>query len=432
MSAEMSVFLTNEVAAPQWGANAQVSFTEQGTLIHLAGSNSLTTIQRAARKLDTQGIKSVTLAGEQWDLESVWAFVQGYRNAKKNNSYILPELNEADSKELQSRIDTTDWVREMINLPGDEISPSQLSSRAAELIKSLAPEHVKYKIIKGHDLLDEGWNGIHTVGRGSKRSPSMLRLDYNPTGDEDAPVHTVLVGKGITFDTGGYSLKPSAGMMAMKADMGGAALATGALALAITRGLNKRIKLVLCCAENMVSSNAYKLGDIIKYKNGKTVEVQNTDAEGRLVMADGLIYANSQNPSLVIDVATLTGAAKMALGNDYHAIMSFDEELAQQALASARDEGEGMWPLPLEDFHRDMLPSQYADLSNIASGDFAPGATTAAAFLSHFVDGYQSGWLHVDASGTFRKSPNDKWAAGATGMGVRSLANLLLKVDSKA
>nr|WP_086941245.1 aminopeptidase PepB [Thaumasiovibrio occultus] len=426
MSAVMSVFLTKEAAAPQWGLGTALTFAAQGAQIHLDGKKDLTLIQQAARQLDNQRIRNVALDGKGWDIEAIWAFVQGYRNARKTTTYTYPALSEADEKSLQDRIKVTDWVREIINQPGDEVAPSQLATRAAELIKSCAPEHVSYKIIKGKDLLDDGWAGIYTVGRGSKRSPAMLRLDFNPTGDDNAPVHTVLVGKGITFDTGGYSLKGSAGMMAMKADMGGAAMAAGSLALAVLTGLTKRVKLVLCCAENMVSSNAYKLGDIITYKNGKTVEVQNTDAEGRLVMADGLIYANSQNPERVIDVATLTGAAKMALGNDYHAIMSFDDEFAQQALASAKSVGEGMWPLPLEEFHRDMLPSQYADLSNVSSGDFSPGATTAAAFLSYFVDNYQQGWLHIDASGTFRKSPTDKWAAGATGMGVRTLAHLLM------
>ncbi len=138
----------------------------------------------------------------------------------------------------------------------------------------------------------------------------MLQLDYNPTGDENAPVFACLVGKGITFDSGGYSLKPSNMMSAMKADMGGSGMITGALGLAIMRGFNKRVKLILCCAENMVSGRALKLGDIITYKNGKTVEIMNTDAEGRLVLADGLIYASEQKPQLIIDCATLTGAAK--------------------------------------------------------------------------------------------------------------------------
>jgi PepB aminopeptidase len=217
----------------------------------------------------------------------------------------------------------------------------------------------------------------------------------------------------------------------MKADMGGSGTITGGLGLAIMRGLNKRVKLILCCAENMISGRALKLGDIITYKNGKTVEIMNTDAEGRLVLADGLIYASEQNPELIIDCATLTGAAKNALGNDYHALMSFDDELSHQALNAAREEKEGLWPLPLADFHRGMLPSNFADLSNISSGDYSPGASTAAAFLSYFVEDYKKGWLHFDCAATYRKSATDKWAAGATGVGVRSLAGLLLQQANK-
>ncbi len=427
MSTIMAVSLTQQAANAQWGVNALLSFNAEGAVIHLMENEQLANIQRAARRLDTQGIKQVELSGEGWDLDRTWAFIQGHRASKPGNSVVWSALNETDEAELQARIKATEWVREIINQPADVVRPSQLATRAGEFIKSLAPEHVTYKIIKGNDLLDEGWNGIHAVGRGSEHRPAMLRLDYNPTGDADAPVFACLVGKGITFDSGGYSIKPSAGMTAMKADMGGAALATGGLALAMARGLNKRIKLVLCCAENMISGRALKLGDIIKYKNGTTVEILNTDAEGRLVLADGLIYANSQNPELVIDCATLTGAAKMALGNDYHALLSFDAELSHTALTAAAEENEGMWPLPLAGLHRNMLRSNYADLANISSGDFMPGASTAAAFLSYFVDDYKKGWMHIDASGTFRKSANDQWSAGATGMGVRTLANILTK-----
>ncbi|WP_318517738.1 aminopeptidase PepB [Photobacterium leiognathi] len=427
MSTIMAVSLSQQAADAQWGNNALVSFGPEGAVVHLTENDTLGNLQRAARKLDAQGIKQVTLSGEGWDLENVWAFIQGHRNSKPGNTVTWPALSDSDEAELAARLKATEWVREIINQPADVVRPSQLAARAGEFIKSLAPEHVTYKIIKGNDLLDEGWNGIHAVGRGSDHRPAMLRLDYNPTGDADAPVFACLVGKGITFDSGGYSIKPSGGMTAMKADMGGAALATGGLALAMARGLNKRIKLVLCCAENMISGRALKLGDIIKYKNGTTVEILNTDAEGRLVLADGLIYANSQNPEIVIDCATLTGAAKMALGNDYHALLSFDAELSHQALTAAVEENEGMWPLPLADMHRNMLPSNFADLANISSGEFMPGASTAAAFLSYFVDDYKKGWMHIDASGTFRKSANDQWSAGATGMGVRTLANILTK-----
>lgn len=425
MSEQMAVFLTTSAAAPQWGEKALLSFDAEGASIHTTEGHASGAIQRAARKLDGQGIKAVSLQGESWDLESVWAFVQGYRGPKNNNTIEWLELNEADQKELLARITSTDWVRNIINKTAEEVAPRQLATMAGEFIKSLAPDAVSFKVVKDKDLLTEGWQGIYAVGRGSERTSAMLQLDYNPTGDENAPVFACLVGKGITFDSGGYSIKPSGFMDAMKADMGGSGTITGGLALAILRGLNKRVKLILCCAENMISGRALKLGDIITYKNGKTVEILNTDAEGRLVLADGLLYANEQNPELIIDCATLTGAAKNALGNDYHALLSFDDELSHRALTAARNESEGLWPLPVEDFHRGMLPSNFADMANIGAGQYSPGASTAAAFLSYFVDDYKKGWLHYDCSATYRKAASDKWAPGATGVGVRSLARIL-------
>ncbi|OAJ92460.1 aminopeptidase PepB [Vibrio bivalvicida] len=428
MSTQMSVFLSQEAAAPHWGENAILSFSEAGATIHLGDHHDLGAIQRAARKLDSQGIASVSLQGERWGLESVWSFHQGYRGPKKKNQLVWQDLKEQDQAELTARIKATDFTRDIINKPAEEVAPRQLATMAAEFIKSVAPEGtVKARVVKDKDLLTEGWQGIYAVGRGSERTSAMLQLDFNPTGDENAPVFACLVGKGITFDSGGYSIKPSGFMTAMKADMGGSGTITGGLGLAIMRGLNKRVKLILCCAENMISGRALKLGDVITYKNGKTVEIMNTDAEGRLVLADGLIYASEQNPELIIDCATLTGAAKNALGNDYHALMSFDDELSHQALNAAREEKEGLWPLPLADFHRGMLPSNFADLSNISSGDYSPGASTAAAFLSYFVEDYKKGWLHFDCAATYRKSATDKWSAGATGVGVRSLAGLLLQ-----
>ncbi|GAB7259687.1 hypothetical protein DZS_17000 [Dickeya ananatis] len=203
-------------------------------------------------------------------------------------------------------------------------------------------------------------------------------------------------------------------------------MVTGALALAAARGLQQRVKLYLCCADNMVSGNAFRLGDIIRYRNGKTVEVMNTDAEGRLVLADGLIDASEQNPQWIVDCATLTGAAKTALGNDYHALFSFDDAMIDSLMDSARREDEPFWRLPLEEFHRQHLPSNFAELNNVAGAAHTAGASTAAAFLSHFVKNYQQGWLHIDCSATYRKSAVDQWSAGATGLGVRTLADFLL------
>ncbi len=425
MSTQMPVFISSQAALPQWGENAILSFTEQGTTIHHTDGELVDVIQRAGRKLDGQGIKSVFLQGEGWDIESIWAFYQGYRGPKNTNSVEWVDLEESAQHELDSRIKAGNWVRDIINKSAEEVAPRQLATMAGEFIKSLAPEHVTYRIVKDKDLLTEGWEGIYAVGRGSERTSAMLQLDFNPTGDENAPVFACLVGKGITFDSGGYSIKPSGFMDAMKDDMGGSGTITGGLGLAILRGLNKRVKLILCCAENMISGRAFKLGDIITYKNGKTVEIMNTDAEGRLVLADGLLYASEQNPELIIDCATLTGAAKNALGNDYHALLSFDQQLSSKAVGYAAEEREGLWPLPLADFHRSMLPSNFADLSNISSGHYSPGASTAAAFLSYFVNDYKKGWLHFDCAGTYRKSASDKWSAGATGMGVRTLARIL-------
>lgn len=426
MSVNMSIFLSNVTAPEQWGKSALLSFSESGATIHCADEAlALTTIQKAARKLDGQGLRNVVLAGEGWNLEAIWAFVQGYRDAKQLNHVEWTALESEQKSELEARIKAANWARDIINKSAEEVAPRQLATMAAEFIKSLAPEHVSYRIVKDKDLLTEGWEGIYAVGRGSERTSAMLQLDYNPSGNDDEPVFACFVGKGITFDSGGYSLKSSNFMGAMKSDMGGSALVTAGLALAVMRGFNKRVKLILCCAENMVSGRALKLGDIITYKNGKTVEIMNTDAEGRLVLADGLIYASEQKPEYIIDCATLTGAAKNALGNDYHALLSFDETLSHKALTVAKSENEGLWPLPLAPFHRDMLPSSFADLCNISSGDYSPGASTAAAFLSYFVDNYQKGWLHIDCAATYRKSPSDKWAAGATGCGIKTLAGLL-------
>ncbi|KAA1062946.1 aminopeptidase PepB [Enterobacter mori] len=425
MTEAMKITLSNQPADARWGEKATYSINNDGITLHLTGNDDLGLIQRAARKIDGLGIKHVSLEGEGWDIDHSWAFWAGYKGPKGTRKIEWANLDEAGQKELESRLNIIDWVRDTINAPAEELGPEQLAQRAVDLLCGVAGEKMSYRITKGEDLREQNYMGIHTVGRGSERPPVLLALDYNPTGDKEAPVFACLVGKGITFDTGGYSLKQSAFMDSMKSDMGGAATITGALAFAITRGLNKRVKLYLCCADNMVSGNAFKLGDIIRYRNGKNVEVMNTDAEGRLVLADGLIDASAQKPELIIDMATLTGAAKTALGNDYHALFSFDDKLAARLLASAAAENEPFWRLPLAEFHRSQLPSNFAELNNTASAAYPAGASTAAGFLSHFVENYHEGWLHIDCSATYRKAAVEQWSAGATGLGVRTVANLL-------
>lgn len=420
----MSLFLSDLPAAKQWGKDALISANSDGITLHYKAAHRLNAIQRGGRQLDNQGIKQVTLAGEHWDLEACWHFWQGFRNAKQQNQVTWPILGKVEQQELQRRLNIIDWVRQTINLAPAELSPLDLANQAAELLTSLS-DKVTYTIVQGEALKAEQYMGIYTVGKGSTRPPALLTLDYNPSGEANAPVLACLVGKGITFDSGGYSLKPSNFMLSMKSDMGGAATATGALALAIARGLTKRVKLILCCADNLVSGDAFKLGDIITYQNGKTVEIENTDAEGRLVLADGLLYADKQKARFIIDCATLTGAAKVAVGNDYHSLLTFDSDFAERLLQCAEREHEAFWRLPLAEFHRSQIPSSFADISNCGAPDTA-GASTAAAFLSYFVEHYKQNWLHIDCSATYRKSSTTLWAKGATGVGVRTLANILL------
>ncbi len=423
----MNITLSTQPADARWGEKAIYSINDTGITLHLTGKDDLGLIQRAGRKIDGQGFKHIALTGDGWDVEKSWAFWMGYRAPKGTRTVDWAVLPDDEQKELQNRLKIIDWVRDTINMPADDLGPEQLAQRAVDLLCGVAGDKISYRITKGEDLREQNYLGIHTVGRGSVRSPVLLSLDFNPTGNADAPVFACLVGKGITFDSGGYSLKQSSFMDSMKSDMGGAALATGALAFAITRGLQKRVKLLLCCADNLVSGNAFKLGDIIRYRNGKHVEIMNTDAEGRLVLADGLIDASAMKPELIIDCATLTGAAKTALGNDYHALLSFDDGLVADVLTSAAQEHEAFWRLPLAEFHRNQLPSNFAELNNTAGAASPAGASTAAGFLSHFVENYQQGWLHIDCSATYRKAAVDQWSAGATGIGVRTLAKLLTR-----
>lgn len=429
----MQILLSTEKASQAWGDNALLSFNGEQAIIHLAQNNEKnhrTFVQKAARKLRGQGIKDVELVGELWQLEYCWAFYQGFYTAKQDWAVEFPELGE-NHDELLARIQCGDFVREIINLSSSVITPIELVRRSVDFISEQAEQveresAVKFEVISGETLLEQNYQGIWAVGKGSANPPALLQLDFNPTGDENAPVFACLVGKGITFDSGGYSIKPSNFMESMKSDMGGAALLVGALGLAIARGLTQRVKLYLCCAENMVSHNAFKLGDVITYRNGVTAEIMNTDAEGRLVLADGLILASEQKAQFILDAATLTGAAKIAVGNDYHSVLSMDDELVSALLRSAQDEQELFWRLPFESFHREQISSSFAKISNTSSVAVSAGASTATAFLSYFVENYQQNWLHIDCSATYRKSASDLWATGATGIGVQTIANFLL------
>ena len=431
MSAIMKVLLTDHAAEAQWGDKAFLSFNQGGAAIHLSGDEAecLRIIQRAGRRLDSQGIKQAALVGSDWDLERRYAFYQGFYNPRAGQSLYLGDVPAAEQGRLDALLEVTRWIRQITNATPEELYPQTLAEQAASFIGQQAPEHVSFDIISGETLKELGHIGTYQVGRGSERVPALLMLDYNPGGDPQTPVAACLVGKGITFDSGGYSLKSSEGMLTMKHDMGGAALLVGALGFAIRQGLNSRVKLYLCCAENLVNDNAFKLGDILRYKNGLSVEVVNTDAEGRLVLADGLLAAGETGAPLIIDAATLTGAAFMALGGHYHATFALDQALQARFLAYAETQHEPFWPLPLAPWHRQQCPSYYAETANSRpiKGGGPGGASNAAGFLSRFVPREGQGWLHLDLAAAFSDNGSPLWAPGATALGLATIAECLLQ-----
>ena len=427
MSSTVSVFISTQTnSQPAWKASSALVMGEQGATLYVGDNeaDNLRKIQKAGRQLDGLGVHSVTLAGEGWSLDRQWAFSNGYTDTLSKNQLVWAN----HAAELEQMRETAAWVRELVNLPPNEIYPESLAEKVTAKLTALAPEAISVRTLKGDELLEEGRYGIHAVGRASKHQPVMLVLDYNPSKNADAPVEAVLVGKGITFDSGGYSIKSSEGMLAMKCDMGGAATVAGALVHAIQQGLQKRVQLVLCCAENLIDGSAYKLGDIITYKNGQTVEIVNTDAEGRLVLADGLLYAGEVNAKLIIDAATLTGAAQVAVGTDYNALFSVDEALAQKTLTLANEQRELLWRLPLNHWHKDNCPSAFADTANSRpqKGGGAGGASNAAGFLLRFAPNDGAGWLHFDIAGAYHGSANALWPTGATALGFRTIAACLL------
>ena len=413
---------------PAW-SERPLSLHGDRAAIHLSGQagsdDALRTIQMAARALRGLGACRARLGGAGWDTEQQWAFYQGFATMKQPDAVDFAAAG--DAAELGARREVLGWLRAMVNASPEDMDPGALADRATRLLEAASPHVRVVQRVTGEALREAGWAGVWNVGRGSDRPPVMLELDYNPTGQADAPVAVALVGKGITFDSGGYSLKATEAMRTMKSDMAGAATVVAALGLAIRRGLGRRVRLVLCCAENLVSGHAYKLGDVLAYRNGVTVEVANTDAEGRLVLADGLLLASASAPALIIDAATLTGAAVVAMGGEYNAVFGFDRAWREQALAMAAAEHEPLWPLPVERWHRTLAPSACADTLNSrpVKGGGPGGASVAAGFLSRFVRDDGRDWLHIDLPAAYQGQAGPLWAEGATGLGVRTIAGLL-------
>jgi leucyl aminopeptidase len=314
-------------------------------------------------------------------------------------------------------------VRDLVNTPPSQQGPDDLARSAVEAVDGLS---IGVTVWDEARLAADGFGGILGVGSGSVRPPRLVRLDYAPTGAEK---HVAFVGKGITFDSGGLSLKPPASMVGMKYDMAGAASVLGVVVAAARLGVPVHVTGWMCIAENMPSGSAIRPNDVLTLRGGTRVEVLNTDAEGRLVLADGLRAATEEHPDAVIDIATLTGAQIVALGTRYSAAMG-DDELVSMVTDAAAGVGELVWPMPLPSELRARLRSEVADIANATPGNPAAGMLLAGVFLREFV-GRQSDesdapsvpWLHLDIAGSAQNdsAPYGSVGKGATGVLVRTL-----------
>jgi leucyl aminopeptidase len=308
----------------------------------------------------------------------------------------------------------SDLTRDLGNLPPNICTPTYLGNTAKKLAKDFK---LKVEVLGQKQIEALKMGSFLSVAKGSVQPPQFIVLHYQGAAAKQAPV--VLVGKGITFDTGGISLKPGAAMDEMKYDMCGAGSVLGTMAAVAEMGLKLNVVAVVPTCENMPAGNAVKPGDIVTSMSGQTIEVLNTDAEGRLILCDALTYAERFKPAAVVDVATLTGACIVALGHHNSGLFSKDDALADELLAAAKKAGDPAWRLPLDDEYQEQLKSNFADVANI--GTPGAGSVTAACFLSRFTEAYP--WAHLDIAGTAWKSGASK---GATGRPVPLLSQFLI------
>jgi leucyl aminopeptidase len=330
------------------------------------------------------------------------------------------ELNEAVRRGT-AMSEATNFARDLINEPPNVLTPTELANRASTMAKQFGLE---CEIWDRPRMQEMGMGGLLGVAQGSVEPPKFIILRYRGTSQESKGM--ALVGKGITFDTGGISIKPAAGMETMKGDMGGAAAVLGAMQAIAALKPAINVTVLVSTTENMPSGSAYRPGDILRIMNGKTIEIVNTDAEGRLVLADALSYATKEGLSPIIDVATLTGAIVVALGSKFTGFYSTDEQLTAQIIAAGKAEGEKYWPMPLDDDYAEQIASDVADIKQ--TGGREAGSVTAAKILQNFVSD-DAQWAHLDIAGTFFLDSKKPYAEkGATGVAVRTLAELVIRL----
>src|SRR3954469_178535 len=387
-----------------------------------------------------QSAHSTKVAKRSGAVEAVRAVVEGafvgnfdpntYQSDRKDQTIdqltvIAPAKDQKGAERAveEGRIlgESQNFTRELVNEPGNKMTPTVLASRAREMVESLNVPELKIEIHDADFIKEKKMGAFWSVSQGSDEPPALIVMTYTPAGAPEKPV-LGLVGKGITFDSGGISIKPADGMEKMKYDMAGGAAMIGAMrAIALLKPKVKVIGIV-CASENMPSGKAQKPGDVQIAMSGKSIEIINTDAEGRLVLADGLHYARQLGATHLVDAATLTGACVVALGYTNAGVFCNDESMFQRFAGALQRSGEKMWRLPLDDEYKEVIKSGIADIVN--SGGRWGGAVTAAMFLKEFVD--ETPWIHLDIAGVAWMEENKSWIAkGPSGVAVRSLVEFV-------
>ena len=364
---------------------------------------------RLTRKLPPD---AATQAAIGWTL-GTYAYDRYRTKPKVFASLVWPDG--ADRDHAIRSIEGVFLSRDLINTPANDLGPAELEDAA----RSLAKRHkAKVNVIVGDERLKQNYPTIHMVGRGSVRPPRLIDIRW---GQANGP-RVTLVGKGVCFDTGGLDIKPASGMLLMKKDMGGAANVLGLASMIMAAGLNLRLRVLIPAVENAIAGNSFRPGDVLMSRKGLTVEIGNTDAEGRLILADALALADEEKPDLLVDVATLTGAARVALGPDLPPFFTDDEYLASDLSCASRAVADPIWRLPLWEPYGKKLASPIADSNNVTKDAFA-GSITAALFLQRFVEKARS-WVHFDIFGW---NPSEKPHApiGGEAQTIRALMHVL-------
>lgn len=421
----VSIFLKREKAPFPFENTSGVVPGSNGELnVYL--ENSPRYLQIAARIISSYGLFNFKIINESttWSIEEAYSFLMGLYDGKNDFNIEIP-VKKDDLLLLKQLFTIALKARVIADSDSKTITPASLVSNAFNLIKECASgADVSLDLIKRGDKEFVSLAGLNAVGSGSLNDPCLGVIDICPKGASKSDIKIGLIGKGITFDSGGYNIKPTNFMATMRTDKCGAVYIAAAAAQALVLGLKEHIRLYLCCSENLLSATSMLPGDILNYKNGVNVEINNTDAEGRLVLADGLIRACEDNCKTLLSAATLTGAAKIAVGRDATAVLAPDNLVFSELKDGFSKVGDYLWQLPYFDCYKRFIKSNRATILNSSVGDGAPGASTALAFLSNFTE--SKPWNHLDLSSAYMVDASPFYASGATAAVVLPLAYFIV------